>query len=445
MAKVADIARTFLRKLEFPGDAAAEQAKGSIRQAEGELRQLLDLTPMHITELGPDGSLLYINRAALEYHGLTLDQWRNADLHSLVHPQDAERLTRELLRKFESGSPYELEARLKRRDGQHRWFLVRIDPMLDEEGRLKRWYSAATDIDDRKQAEEKLLRSQAYLAEAQRLTHNGSFVGNVATGELTHASEEFFRVFGFDPTRGLPSTEEFHLRVHPEDRDRTRSTYARTVDERTDFEMDFRIVLPDGTIKHLHAIGHPVFNAAGELVEHIGNVMDVTERKRAEEAHAQLERRLRQAEKMEALGRLAGGIAHDFNNVLSGILAYAEMLFEETPESSPLKRYAQNVLAAGNRGRALVEQILLYSRSQRGKRAPVEVAGVVAEALELVRGTLPTNIGLEAGLPESSLVVLGDATRLHQVVMNLCSNAIQAMSGGGTLRVALEAAELGAE
>src|SRR6202043_2198686 len=154
---------------------------------------------------------------------------------------------------------------------------------------------------------------------------------------------------------------------------------------------------------------------------------------------------LRQAEKIEALGRLARGIAHDFNNVLAGVLAYGEMLFEEAPEDSPLKRYAQNVLTAASRGRELVEQILAYSRSQRGKRAPVDVARVFAETLELLRGSLPTDIRLEASVPQRPLVGIGDATQLHQVVMNLCSNAIQASSAGGTLRVALEAVELPAE
>jgi signal transduction histidine kinase len=109
-----------------------------------------------------------------------------------------------------------------------------------------------------------------------------------------------------------------------------------------------------------------------------------------------------------------------------GILAYGEMLLEETPESSRLHRHAQNVFAAANRGRALVEQILVYSRSQRGKRVQVDIVGVVFETLELVRGSLSFDIRLEAGIPELPLVVLGDATQLHQVVMNLCSNAIHA-------------------
>jgi signal transduction histidine kinase len=174
-------------------------------------------------------------------------------------------------------------------------------------------------------------------------------------------------------------------------------------------------------------------------------VLDLTERKAAEAERTRLGQRLRKAEKMEAVGRLAGGIAHDFNNILGGILAYGDMLFEEAPADSPRKRYAQNVLTAATRGRALVEQILTYSRSQRGKRTPTDVCRAVAETLELVRGSLPANIRLDAGIPTLPLVIIGDATQLHQVVMNVCSNAIQAMSGGGALRVTLASVEVSGE
>jgi signal transduction histidine kinase len=155
-----------------------------------------------------------------------------------------------------------------------------------------------------------------------------------------------------------------------------------------------------------------------------------------------LEQRLRQPEKMEAAGRRLDGIANELNNVLAGVLAYGEMLLEEMPGDSKLKRYAQNVLTAATRGHELVEQILTYSRFQCGARVPVDFATVVGEALELIRGSIPTGIRLEASAPEVPLVLIGDATQLHQVAMSLCSNAIQAMSTGGTLRVKLEAAEL---
>jgi signal transduction histidine kinase/CheY-like chemotaxis protein len=169
------------------------------------------------------------------------------------------------------------------------------------------------------------------------------------------------------------------------------------------------------------------------------------ERRLADAERGRLEQRLRQAEKMEAVGRLAGGIAHDFNNILGGILGYAEMLFEQTAEASPLKRYARNVLTAANRARGLVDQILAYSRSQRGKRVPVDFGRIAAETLELIRGSLKPGMRLEGKLPATPVFVVGDPTQLHQILMNLCTNAIQAMGEQGTLRIALETADSGAE
>jgi PAS domain S-box-containing protein len=134
-------------------------------RSERELRQILDLTPLHITEFGPDGSRLYSNQAGLDYHGLTLEEWQRADLQTLCHPHDAERLTREQPHRFLSGSAFEHEMRLKRRDGQCRWFLFRFRPMVDEHGRPTRWYAAATDIEDRKQAEQRLENENVALRE----------------------------------------------------------------------------------------------------------------------------------------------------------------------------------------------------------------------------------------------------------------------------------------
>jgi signal transduction histidine kinase len=166
-------------------------------------------------------------------------------------------------------------------------------------------------------------------------------------------------------------------------------------------------------------------------------VLDLTERKRAEADRIKLEERLRQAEKMEAIGRFASGIAHDFNNVLGGILAYGEMLVDEAPENTTRKRYAQNVLTAATRGRDLVDQILAYTRTQRGEHVPTNICRMVVETLELVRSSLPARITLHATIPDQPLVVTGNATQIHQVVMNLCTNSIHAMKAGGPLRVAI--------
>jgi signal transduction histidine kinase len=165
-------------------------------------------------------------------------------------------------------------------------------------------------------------------------------------------------------------------------------------------------------------------------------------RRQAEAEQQRLQARLRQAEKMEAVGRLAGGIAHDFNNILGGILGYGEMLLESAAEGSPEQRYARNLLIAANRARDLVDQILTYSRTQRGARIPVDIGRIVGETLEVIRGSLPEHITLDPHLPAAPLAVIGDPTQLHQVVMNLFTNAIHAMPGDGTLAVSLEGVEI---
>jgi len=229
------------------------------------------------------------------------------------------------------------------------------------------------------------------------------------------------------PTAFEPSTR-VRSKPHADCNKARRRSYRATVNA-SDLvaQIPYRRPMSDSRIKHIHVVVDGARNELGD-----------TERER-------IEQRLRQAAKMEAVGRLAGGVAHDFNNILAGIFAYGEMLVEETPRGSPLRRYAQNVVTAASRGRDLVQQILTYSRSQCSKRVSVDIAGIVAETLELVRASLPADIRLEMRAPAEALLVDGDVTQLHEVVMNLCSNAIHAMSGGGTLHVTLETTDRSTE
>ncbi len=266
----------------------------------------------------------------------------------------------------------------------------------------------------RRQAEEDLRRSEVYLAEAQRLSQTGSF-GWTPSTERIYWSDETYRIFEYERTVTPTAELLMDQRVHPEDVAAVWKVIERAACDGQDYAHEHRLQMPDGRVKHIHVVAHATRNETGD-VGFVGAVMDVTEAKEtqdrirlAQAERQQLEQRLRQAEKMEAVGRLAGGIAHDFNNVLAGVFAYGEMLFDETPENSPLKRYAKNVLTAAARGRALVEQILAYSRSQLGKRAPVDVTHVMAETLELLRGSLPADIRLEVSAPKLPLIVIGAA------------------------------------
>jgi len=290
-----------------------------------------------------------------------------------------------------------------------------------------------------------LRQSEAKLDEAQRIAHVGYWEHDLATGRTT-LSDEGCRIVGLPPQLPRTQVEEWHQRwlhlIHPEDRGRMELTLTAALQSREPYDAEHRVVRPNGEERIVHSRGGVRRDESGQPGRIFGMLQDITELRQAEAEHAKLEERLRQAEKMEAIGRFASGIAHDFNNVLGGIIAYGEMLFDEAPDATSRKRYAQNVLTAATRGRDLVDQILAYTRSQRGKRKPTDVCRTVVETLDLLRSSLPQSISVHTTIPDGPLVIMGDVTQLHQVVMNLCSNAIHALQAGGPLRLAITQVEL---
>ncbi|MDB6045479.1 MAG: hypothetical protein JWM63_4030 [Gammaproteobacteria bacterium] len=165
---------------------------------------------------------------------------------------------------------------------------------------------------------------------------------------------------------------------------------------------------------------------------------DISESKLLDAEKERLEAQLRQSQKMEAIGALAARVAHDFNNILGAILGYGELAKTAAPEGSVVRRYLENMMRAGGRGKALVERILVFSRSGLCDRGPINVHAVIEEALELLAGSLAQGVRLERRLEAGSAAVIGDATQLHQLAMNLCTNALQAMENGGVLEVTLD-------
>jgi PAS domain S-box-containing protein len=295
---------------------------------------------------------------------------------------------------------------------------------------------------ERRRAEEALRRSEAYLAEAQALSHTGSFGWDTSSGEI-YWSAETFRIFGFDPATP-PDIARIVQQTHPKDKDFLEQTLARARHDRKDFDLEHRLLLPDGSVKHLQVVARALVAESGRL-EFVGTVMDITRRKHAEEAQRvqerereEMQRQLQQAAKMEAIGRLAGGIAHDFNNILGAILGYGELVQKNLGEGGAVRRQLDQVMQAGARGKGLVDRILSFSRSAMVERVPLHVQSVVEETLELLTPSLPADVRLESQLDAADTAVVGDATQLHEVAMNLCTNAVHAMEQGGVLTVLLE-------
>jgi PAS domain S-box-containing protein len=236
-----------------------------------------------------------------------------------------------------------------------------------------------------------------------------------------------------------------HVEIDPGDKRRLDAALKDHIEGRTAyFECEYRVRHPDGRWRWLLSRGRCLRDAEGRPHRFVGSASDITERKAAEAERERLEAQLRQSQKMEAMGTLAGGIAHDFNNILGAILGYGELAQKGAPEGSRVRRHLDQVMHAGGRAKALVDRILTFSRSALAEREPVHVQSVVSDTLELLEASLPPGVRLERRLQAGDAAVIGDATQFHQVVMNLCTNAMHAMRGGGVLAVILERAELAA-
>jgi PAS domain S-box-containing protein len=231
--------------------------------------------------------------------------------------------------------------------------------------------------------------------------------------------------------------------VHPDDVQRRDCALREHFEGRTPrYECEYRVRMPDGSWSWLLARGRCLRDAAGKPYRFVGSAVDVSAGKQAQLDKEHLEAQLRQSQKMEAIGTLAGGIAHDFNNILGAILGYGELAYQHSADGTPLRRYLDNVMHATGRAKALIDRILGFSRSGLGERAPVNVQSVIEETLELLEASLPYGIHVESRLEAGNAAVIGDATHLHQVAMNLFTNGLQAMRRGGVLRVVLERVEL---
>jgi PAS domain S-box-containing protein len=227
--------------------------------------------------------------------------------------------------------------------------------------------------------------------------------------------------------------------IHPDDTPLVESTLRDHFEGRTArYECEYRIRQPDGRWRWILSRGRCLRDSTGKPYRFVGSSTDISSDKQAQIDRHRLEAQLRQSQKMEAIGTLAGGIAHDFNNILGAILGYGELAHQHSAAGSALRRYVDNVLSAAGRAKSLVDRILGFSRSGLGERVPVHVQSITQETLELLAASLPAGVQLEQNLTAGNAAVTGDATQLHQVIMNLCTNALHAMEHGGVLRVVLE-------
>ncbi len=286
---------------------------------------------------------------------------------------------------------------------------------------------------ERKQTEEALRRSEAYLAESQRLSHTGSWASK--GGVITHWSEESFRIWGFDPQQGLPNSDITLQRIHPEDRERILECSRKGILERRDYVIEGRIVLPDGTVKHIHSSAHPVLSPSGELLEVVGTHVDITERKRAEEERQrlrQLEADLAHLNRVSSMGELTASLAHEVNQPIAAAVTDAKTclrwLAREQPDLDEARAAASRSINDATRAAEIVKRVRLLFKKDTLQREPVDLNEVIQNMMLLLHSeatqfAILARTELTANLPP----VIGDRVQLQQVLMNLMMNSIDAM------------------
>jgi PAS domain S-box-containing protein len=381
------------------------------------------------------GRILEVNDTYCRMSGYSEQELLTMTIPDIEALHDAETIAANIRKTMELG-PNRFESAHRRKDGS--LFPVEISCQCQSIGDGQT-VVFVRDITERKRAEEALRRSEAYLAEGQRLSHTGSWAWNPLTEQCFYWSEEMFRIFEIDPQQGLPTSEIFWARIHPEDRESMRELMRKSALEKTEYAHDHRILLPDGTVKHIHAIGHPVLDEAGELIEFIGTAIDVTERKRAEEERErlrQLEAELAHINRVSLMGELAASIAHEINQPLSGVVSNANAclrwLAGDAPSLEEVREAARRIVRDGKRAAEVIARIRALAKRAETLQARLDLNETMREVLVLV-GDEVKRVGarIHTDFADDLSPVAGDQVQLQQVVLNLVMNGIEAMSSVG--------------
>jgi PAS domain S-box-containing protein len=403
----------------------------AVKQSERNLSLTINTIPTLIQVSQADGAVLSVNQAVLDYYGVTLDEMQKEDFRSRVyHPDDVERLREWRKEALKRPLQFEYEQRALAKDGKYRWFLVRYNPLLDDQGRIQRWYATAFDIEDQKRAQEDVRRSEAFLAEAQRLTAVGSFSWRVAADEITW-SEELYRIYEFDP--GIKITLELiRTRVHPEDLTLYEKMVEQARNGADDFEWQYRLLMPDQSIKYMHAVAHAMRDPNGEM-EYIAAVRDVTARRVSDEALDKARSELAHVARVMSLGALTASIAHEVNQPLSGIITNAstcvKMLDGDPPNVEGARETAKRTIRDGRRAADVITRLRALFSNKQAATELVDLNEATREVIALSRTELErNNVIIRTQLADQLPLITGDRVQLQQVIINLLRNGSDAMS-----------------
>lgn len=407
------------------------EREAQLAGAERELRLTLDSIPTLAWRTRADGFAEYLNKRWLDYTGLPSEHALGRKWQSAIHPDDLPSLHNTWSEMLALKKPAEVEARMRRFDGEYRWFLFRSEPVRDEAGTVVGWYGTNTDIEDRKRAETGLQRSRAYLAAAQRLSATGSYAWeNVSDDHFW--SDQTYEIFEFN--RSIrPSIDNVIQRVHPDDRPIFEHEVQRAKQGAQGHDYEMRLLMPDGKVKHLHVRSRREKYDSGKE-EVVGALMDVTEARKSQSALNAAQSALAHASRVATLGEISASIAHEVNQPLAAIVANGQaclrFLRRENPNLDQLRGAVEWIVKDGNRAAQVIQRVRKLFKKAETEKVALDVNETIGEVAALLQYELSIQkVGMRLELAPEIVLVNADRIQLQQVIINLVMNGIEAMRG----------------
>ncbi|MDB6169168.1 MAG: domain S-box [Verrucomicrobia bacterium] len=405
-----------------------EKLRGSL----DEFRNLAEAMPQMVWVARADGWNTYFSQQWVDYTGLTSEESHGQSWIRPFHPDDISS-AQDAWRLAMVTGVYSIEARLRRADGVYRWWLVRGVPQRDSEGEIVKWFGTCTDIHDMKLAELNIIHTNSALQESEaRFLQLAASIDQVfwlreaETGRFLYISPIYERIWGCSSLGLFADPGSWYATIHPDDRDRLRRA-AIAPNRQAGRDETYRVIRPDGTERWVRDRWFPVFAPDDTIISYAGLAEDITEKRKLESQYLR-------AQRMEGIGTLAGGIAHDLNNVLAPILMSVELLRQEALSARGM-RLLEMMESSAKRGAGMVKQVLTFARGVDGERVQLDPRHIFQEIERIICETFPHSIAIKFNVARDCSQILGDATQLQQILLNLCVNARDAMPSGGTLSV----------